>query len=304
MITILGPTASGKTSLAVAVARSLDGEIISADSRQVYDRLFLGVGKDLETYSEGGAPVPYHLIGHVSLDRDYDLFSFKQDFIASQAAILSRGKRPVLCGGTGLYLESVLLSYDLQPVSEDGAWRLRASEMSDAALSDYFLSLAMPHNCTDTSDRSRLIRAIEIALHCQRLALDPPVTEDHGLVFGIEWDPAVLRDRIRIRLDQRLQAGMLAEVRSLLDSGVSAERLDRLGLEYRYCVAHLKGDISLDSMTHFLGREICRYAKRQRTWFRRMEKRSTAILWISGAWDLGKQVTYVKKMVESRGGLL
>jgi tRNA dimethylallyltransferase len=304
MITILGPTASGKTTLAVAVARLFGGEIISADSRQVYDRLFLGVGKDLETYSEGGVFVPYHLIGHVSLDRDYDLFSFKQDFLRSHQDIVARGKSPILCGGTGLYLEAVLLDYDLTPVPEDLLWRNRAEQLSDEALVAYFLSLATPHNHTDTADRARLIRAIELAMHHQTRSKQNPSSFDHGVVFGIDWDPSVLRDRIRLRLAQRIQSGMLLEVSDLLASGVSMDRLDRLGLEYRYCLQCLRGDVSEAAMVLLLGREICRYAKRQRTWFRRMEKRGVSISWIPGDWSLEKQVMHVKKVVESKGVFL
>jgi len=305
MITILGPTASGKTALAVAVARACHGEIISADSRQVYDRLFLGVGKDLETYTEGGAAVPYHLIGHVPIASHYDLFAFQQDFQRVYGDIVLRGAVPVLCGGTGLYLEAVLLNYGLQSVPEDPIWRADADTMSDAALLDCFLSLTTPHNDTDTSNRSRLIRAIEILRHTS-VAVDDVALPDlkNTLVFGIEWEPSVLRDRIRLRLTQRLKAGMLAEVSGLLATGVSPARLDQLGLEYRYCLRCLNGEISEEEMVHLLGREICRYAKRQRTWFRRMEKRGVVISWVSGEWSLSKQESYIKKMVETKRGFL
>jgi tRNA dimethylallyltransferase len=298
MVTILGPTASGKTALAVALARHYDGEIISADSRQVYDELYLGVGKDLETYVLGGAPVSYHLIGHVSLATHYDLFSFKRDFQKAKDSILDRGKWPILCGGTGLYLESVLLNYTLSEVPEDRSWRVRAEQMSDTELRILFTTLSVPHNETDTADRNRLIRAIEIALATEQKRT-PAWNAQQGMVFGIDWELEALRERIRFRLDQRLRAGMLDEVVGLLAAGVSAERLDQLGLEYRYCLKYLLGEMSLEMLRHLLGREICRYAKRQRTWFRRMEKRGVPIFWVSGAWPLEKQVTYVKKMVES-----
>jgi len=305
MITILGPTASGKTALAVAVARACAGEIISADSRQVYDRLFLGVGKDLDTYTEGGTAVPYHLIGHVPIDSHYDLFSFNQDFQKAKEAVLARGRTPVLCGGTGLYLESVLLNYNLQSVPEDGGWRHRAAEMTDAELLARFESLEIPHNQTAEGDRSRLIRAIEIAAYIPKEKGGSLNLElNNGLVFGLAWDPEVLRERIRLRLAQRLNAGMLEEVAGLLSAGVSAARLDQLGLEYRYCLRCLSGEISEENMVHLLAREICRYAKRQRTWFRRMEKRGVSISWISGDWSLSKQETYIKKMVETKRGFL
>lgn len=302
MITILGPTASGKTALAVALARQYGGEIISADSRQVYDRLFLGVGKDLDIYETGGMPVSHHLIGHVSLDVHYDLFSFQQDFQIAKASILKRGKCVLMCGGTGLYLESILLDYQLHAVPENPDWRERAHTMSDEALLEFFLSLAVPHNQTDTENRVRLIRAIEIAM-----AVDVTVSRwnpKHGLVFGINWEPARLRERILLRLEQRIKAGLIEEVADLLATGTSAERLDSLGLEYRYCLQYISGAIPLDGLLHLLGREICRYAKRQRTWFRRMEKRGVPIVWIPGDWSLEKQERHVKKTVESNGVFL
>ncbi len=298
MITILGPTASGKTALAVALARHYGVEIISADSRQVYDRLFLGVGKDLDIYETGGVSVPYHLIGHVSLEAHYDLFSFQQDFQKAKADILARGKHPLMCGGTGLYLEAVLLDYQLRSVPENSEWRDRAGDMSDEALLAMFLSLSVPHNQTDTETRTRLIRAIEIAMATGATSSKTWNPED-TMVFGIAWEPACLRERILYRLDQRLKAGMIAEVSDLLAIGVSALRLDQLGLEYRYCLKYLSGELSLEDMRHLLGREICRYAKRQRTWFRRMEKRGVPIFWVSGELSLEKQELYVRSKIKS-----
>lgn len=298
MITILGPTASGKTTLAVALARQCEGEIISADSRQVYAELDLGVGKDLEAYVTGGTKVPYHLIGHVSLSEEYNLFAFRRDFAFAKNDILFRGKTPILCGGTGLYVASVLENYALTEVPENPVFRRQASAMSHEDLVKMLSAFGPLHNDTDILDRNRLIRAIEIAQSTGLPGVDTVDRSDHKTsatahVFGLSWSPDILRDRIRERLETRLKKGLLAEVQGLLDTGFSPERVDRLGLEYRYCLQHLDGRLSFAALTHQLGREICRYAKRQRTWFRRMEKHGVAIAWIPGEWSLDKQLAHI-----------
>jgi tRNA dimethylallyltransferase len=278
LLVILGPTASGKTRLAVEAASQLDGEIISADSRQVYRGMDIGTGKDLEEY----ATIPYHLIDIVEPGYEFNVYEFQQRFYPAFEDILSRGKLPVLCGGTGLYLEAVLNGYTMVEAPHDPELRARLEPLSHAELEQELKRLKPEqHNTTDLEERERLIRAIEVATAQHNAPPPPQRPELHPLIFGLQWPRPLLRTRIRARLQQRLEQGMVEEVERLHQQGTSWETLDFYGLEYRFIARYLQGELSYDNMVEQLGTAICKFAKRQETWFRRMGKRGTSIYWLA-----------------------
>ena len=281
LLVILGPTASGKTRLAVAAARALGGEIVSADSRQVYRGMDLGTGKDLAEYGN----VPYHLIDLADPGEEYNLFRFQRDAFAAIAAIRQRGQLPILCGGTGLYLDAVLRGYRLVEVPENPALRTELETESDARLAERLRELRpQQHNTTDLADRDRLIRAIEIAWGEAAAASElPPLPQLQPLVFGLRWPREELRRRIARRLDERLAAGMIDEVRHLNAAGTSWQQLEFYGLEYRLIAQYLQGALRRNDMVQKLRSEIGQFAKRQETFFRRMERQGVAIRWLDGA---------------------
>ena len=278
---VLGATASGKTALGVALARQLDGEIISADSRQIYRGLDIGSGKDIHEYDLGGASVPYHLIDHVDLDTEYNVFQYQRDFYEAFAAIRAREKIPVVVGGTGFYLEAVLSDSLMIPVPENSELRATMAPMSVDLLQEKLLQLKPDvHNTTDLLDRERLERAIEIAVHSET-ATPEPAPAKAPLVLGLEWNRKTLRQRIAHRLQSRMEAGLIEEVEDLLSAGCPWQRLEQLGLEYRYVARYLRGKInSKNDLRQKLSGEICRFARKQDTWFRRMEKKGTVIHWV------------------------
>jgi tRNA dimethylallyltransferase len=281
LIVLLGPTATGKTRLGVSLAAQGNGEVISADSRQVYRGLNLGSGKDLQEYILAGRQIPHHLIDVADLGDEYTAFHFQRDCFLALAEIGSRGRLPFLIGGSGLYLEAVLLGYDLRPVPANPARQAELAQLSDEALKERLARFKGPlHNTTDTLERARLVRAVEIA---EALAGHPPAPLPplRALVLGVKVPRAQLRQRIRKRLLDRLQAGMLDEVRGLLARGIPAERLRRLGLEYRFATEHVLGTLpDYDTFVERLALAICDFAKRQETWFRRMEKKGVPIHWV------------------------
>ncbi|MBF0107826.1 MAG: tRNA (adenosine(37)-N6)-dimethylallyltransferase MiaA [Magnetococcales bacterium] len=279
LLVVLGATASGKTRLGVDLARSLDGEIISVDSRQVYRGLDLGTGKDLHEYGD----IRHHLIDCVDPDDEFCVYDFQKMCYRAIGEIEARGKLPCLVGGSGLYLESVLLGYRMARVPENPGLRRELASWSDVALTQR-LRQSQPrlHNTTDLTSRTRLIRAIEIAEAPRDTIRVPELTRPRMVVLGIHWPRPVLRERIRRRLDQRLEAGLIDEVRHLLDRGVHHERLESLGLEYRWVSRHLRGEMDDPALREGLARAIGQFAKRQETWFRRMERRGVAISWIEG----------------------
>lgn len=286
LIVILGPTASGKTALAVRLAKALGSEIISADSRQIYRGMDLGTGKDLSEYGIEGVQIPYHLIDIVDPDDDFSVFDYQQRFFRCFAEISSRDILPVLVGGTGLYLESVLHGYRMYEVPENPALRHKLAGADMESLVRHYLTVRPEvHNKTDLLDRSRLIRAIEIAEHSQLALAVPALPEIHALVMGVRWERSLLRQRISVRLRQRLAGGMIEEVRALHASGISWERLYYFGLEYRYIGLYLQGILDYQSMFQRLNTKIHQFAKRQETWFRRMERKGTVIHWLDGADD-------------------
>jgi tRNA dimethylallyltransferase len=286
LIVILGPTASGKTRLAAGLAAHIGAELISADSRQVYRGMDIGTGKDLGEYVVDGVHVPYHLIDVAEPGHLFSVFEFQRRFYECFREIGARDRMPIVVGGTGLYIESILRDYRMIPVPENAALReeLEALGMEELAARLLRLNPAL-HNTTDLTGRQRLVRAIEIAEHTSRHgsrdAIERP--EIVPLVIGVRWDRAVLRERITRRLRERLGQGMIEEVQRLRDTGVSWERLDEMGLEYRYVSRYLRGEMTRDEMFETLNIRIRQFAKRQDTWFRGMERRGIAIHWIDGA---------------------
>jgi len=280
LLVILGPTASGKTRLGVELSRRLGGEIISADSRQVYRGMDIGTGKDLHEYDE----IPYHLIDVAPPGHEFNLFEFQRLFLDCFCEISSRGLLPVLVGGSGMYLDCVLRGYRLTEVPEDAALRSELAPLSMAELTDR-LTRANPklHNRTDLTERPRLIRAIEIAE--SRAVAGEPWPEIVPLTLGIRWERAALRERITKRLKERLAAGMIEEVERLHASGTSWEQLEFYGLEYRYLARYLKGELTRNDMFQKLNSAIHDFAKKQENWFKRMQSHGTQIHWLEGAGD-------------------
>ncbi len=284
LITILGPTATGKTKLASALAAMIGGEIISADSRQVYRGMDIGTGKDLNDYFFNGTAVPYHLIDMVDPGYEYNIFEYQKDFTAAFNDITSRDKVPVLAGGSGLYLDAVINGYKLTSVPEDAFLRKQLDRLSDDELREKLKSYGALHNTTDLIERNRMIRAIEIKefekLNPDKM-LDMPAID--SVTFGISYERQEIRQRITNRLVHRLNNGMIEEVEHLLAIGLRPEQLTFYGLEYKWLTLYVTGQISYDEMFSNLNTAIHQFAKRQMTWFRRMEKRGTKIYWIDGA---------------------
>jgi len=283
LIVILGPTASGKTGLGVKAARLLGGEIVSADSRQVFRGMDLGTGKDLEEYGE----VPYRLIDVADAGDEYSVFAFQRDCYAALEDIWRSKGTPLLVGGTGLYLEAVLQGYRMVEVPENPELRAELARLEEDALRDRLLRLRPDqHNRSDLEERERLVRAIEIAEGSATLAAElPPLPEVRPLVYGLRWSRTLLRRRITDRLHERLNLGMIAEVERLHADGVAWEALEFYGLEYRFVAQHLQGQLNRNDMVQKLASAIHQFAKRQETWFRRMERRGTAIHWLDGEQD-------------------
>ena len=295
MITILGPTASGKTPVAARLATEIGGEIISADSRQVYRRMDIGTGKDLEDYGS----VPYHLIDICEPGTKYNLFEYQQDFYDVYQQIRSRGAVPILCGGTGLYIEAVLKGYHLSPVPQNQALRDSLEGKSLHELSQMLADLKSKtgsnmHNTTDVDSCQRAIRAIEIETYnlehpTPRREL-PPVD---SIIIGIDIDRELRREKITRRLKARLDHGMVEEVRALLDEGIPAEDLIYYGLEYKFLTEYLTGQLSYDEMFQRLEIAIHQFAKRQMTWFRGMERRGFKIHWISATLPMEEKIAQI-----------
>lgn len=301
LVVILGPTASGKTQLAARLAAEIGAELVSADSRQVYRGLDIGTGKDLGEYVVNGNPVPYHLIDVAEPDHLFSVFEFQQSFYACFREITARGRMPILVGGTGLYIESVLREYRMLPVPEDPSLRRELEGLGMEELTARLIALNPPlHNTTDLTGRDRLIRAIEIAEHTARQGSQEQIERPEviPLVIGVRWERNVLRERITKRLKERLEQGMIEEVQRLHEAGISWERLDEMGLEYRYVSQYLRGELVDEEMFRTLNIRIHQFAKRQDTWFRGMERRGIAIHWIDGA-DQDAVRELVKKYLSS-----
>ncbi|MBQ8702580.1 MAG: tRNA (adenosine(37)-N6)-dimethylallyltransferase MiaA [Prevotella sp.] len=308
MITILGPTASGKTTLAAHLAARVGGEIISADSRQVYRRMDIGTGKDLGDYqlAVDGSPVniPFHLIDICEPGTKYNLFQYQQDFYDAYTDIVSRGKLPILCGGTGLYIEAVLKGYHLSPVPQNPGLRAELEGKSLEELTEILGELkrrngSVMHNTTDVDTAQRAIRAIEIETynleHPTPLREIPPIP---SVIFGINIEREARREKITHRLKARLEEGMIDEVKALLNEGIPAEDLIYYGLEYKYVTEYVVGKTTYDEMFRQLEIAIHQFAKRQMTWFRGMERRGFNINWIDAALPTEKKVELILKQIE------
>ena len=298
MITILGPTASGKTPVAARLAAEIGGEIISADSRQVYRRMDIGTGKDLADYSG----VPYHLIDIREPGTKYNLFEYQQDFFDVYQQIRSRGAVPILCGGTGLYIEAVLKGYHLSPVPQNQALRDSLEGKSLAELTEMLKELKAKngsnmHNTTDVDSCQRAIRAIEIetynAEHPMPRRELPPV---ESLLIGINIDRELRREKITRRLKSRLEEGMVDEVQALLDEGIPADDLIYYGLEYKFVTEYLTAQLTYDEMFSRLEIAIHQFAKRQMTWFRGMERRGFKINWIDATLPMEEKIERIKTL--------
>lgn len=303
MITILGPTASGKTSLAAALAARIDAEIISADSRQVYRGMTIGTGKDLDDYRQGDRLIPYHLIDICEPGTKYNLFQYQQDFHLIYNNIVARGVRPILCGGTGLYIESVLKGYALSPVPQNQALRDELADKSLAELTEMLEDLkrrnhSVMHNRTDVDTAQRAIRAIEIETYNLEHPTDnrtlPPID---SVIIGVDINREERRRKITQRLKQRLEEGMVDEIRQLLDRGIAPENLIYYGLEYKFVTEYVIGKTSYEEMFRQLEIAIHQFAKRQMTWFRGMERRGFTIHWIDALDPMDSKVAQIMDIV-------
>jgi len=290
LLVILGPTASGKTQVGVRIARVLNGEIISADSRQVYRGMDLGTGKDLKEYGE----VPYHLIDIVDPGYEFSVFEFERRFVPAFLDIQGRGRLPILVGGTGLYLEAVLRGYRLVEVPLNPKLRTELEPLSLEDLADHLKAIKPSlHNTTDLCHRERVIRAIEIAQFQDDPSNQSSLPDLSPLVFGIRWPRNVLCQRITRRLRERISQGMMEEIKRLIKAGISFEKLDLYGLEYRYGAMYLQGQLTKNDLFQKLNSAIRQFAKRQETWFRRMERHGTRIHWIAGDKDPAEEILKV-----------
>ena len=281
LITILGPTASGKTPLAVALADRLETEIISGDSRQVYRRMDLGTGKDLSDYEIGGRIIPYHLIDIVEPGYKYNVFEYQRDFLDAYRCIVGKGKLPILCGGTGMYIESVLKGYRLLPVPENPTLRVALEGKNLNELTSILKEYKSLHNSTDVDTPKRAIRAIEIEEYYRKHPVEHrefPML--NSLIIGVDIERELRREKITRRLKQRLDEGMVEEVKALLTDGISAEDLIYYGLEYKFLTKYVIGELTYEEMFHQLEVAIHQFAKRQMTWFRGMERRGFNIYWL------------------------
>jgi len=301
LITVLGPTASGKTRLAACLADRLEGEIISADSRQVYRGMNIGTGKDYDDYFVNGKIIPYHLVDIEDPGKHYNVYRFQTDFINIYNEILSRNKFPVLCGGSGLYLESVLKDYRLIAVPPNKQLRHKLKGKSLEELSNILKNLKSElHNKTDIETERRALRAIEIAVYYQdNPSLGSQMPEMKSINIGILLDRETRRNRISDRLRQRMDQGMEKEVIRLLDSGLTPEQLIYYGLEYKYLTLYVTGKISRDDMFSSLETAIHQFAKRQMTWFRGMQKRGTVINWIDGCLSIEDKIEKIMELLNT-----
>ena len=296
LITILGPTASGKTSLAVHLAAQIDGEIISADSRQVYRGMDIGTGKDLGEYSINGKNIPYHLIDIKDAGTEYSVFEFQQDFIHVFKDIVSRGKTAILCGGTGFYLSAALGKHQMISVPNNPALRILCDAKTEEELVLQITSLKDLHNDTDLSNRERVTRSIEIEIYKKENPIPPAMPGIEHYVFGIETEREIVRKKITKRLKSRLEGGMIKEVESLLSKGVSSKQLKLYGLEYRLVTEFIEGELNFNDMFQKLNTAIHVFAKKQMTWFRKMQRNGTDITWIKSDFTTDEKIIQIREV--------
>ncbi|MGL4992997.1 MAG: tRNA (adenosine(37)-N6)-dimethylallyltransferase MiaA [Bacteroidales bacterium] len=298
LITIIGPTASGKTPFGAALAAKLGSEIISGDSRQVYRRMDIGTGKDLADYVVEGKQVKHHLIDICEPGTKYNLFEFQHDFHNAYSQIKSKGMMPILCGGTGMYIESVLKGYKLLAVPENRELRDRLANRSLEELTEILRGYKNLHNSTDVDTAKRAIRAIEIEeYYLTDNAQANEFAPLNSLIIGVDIDRDLRREKITRRLDSRIEEGMVDEVRALMAEGIPAEDLIYYGLEYKFITQHIIGELSLKQMRDSLERAIHQFAKRQMTWFRGMERRGFNINWIDASIPTAEKIEVVEELL-------
>ena len=296
-ITILGPTATGKTRLAAVLAKHISGEIISADSRQVYRGMDIGTGKDLDDYTIDGLQIPFHLIDVVEPGIEYNVFEYQK--LAHQAIrnIEQRDRIPIICGGSGMYIEALLKGYKLFPVPDNPVLREQLETQSDEQLTEMLASFKALHNHTDTCERPRLLRAIEIETYYRE---HPELLETcqavPSVIFGLRGDRDLIRSRITHRLKERLENGMVEEVQALIDKGVSQNQLIRYGLEYKFLTLYIQGQMDYDTMFKRLNVAIHQFSKRQMTWFRKMERDGFNIHWMDVEWPEEEKLSFILRI--------
>lgn len=299
IISILGPTASGKTPFAAALAYELNTEIISADSRQIYRKMDIGTGKDIADYTINGRAIPYHLIDIAEPGYKYNVFEYQRDFLTAYESIRQKGCLPILCGGTGMYLEAVLKGYKLMPVPENPELRARLAQHSLEELTKILSGYKTLHNSTDVDTVKRAIRAIEI----EEYYAAHPVPERefpklNSFIIGVDINRELRREKITRRLKQRLEQGMVDEVKQLLEQGIAPDDLIYYGLEYKFLTLYVTGRLTYQEMFDGLETAIHQFAKRQMTWFRGMERRGFTIHWVNAEWPTEEKTAFVKEKLK------
>ena len=299
LVTILGPTATGKTQLATALAARIDGEIISADSRQIYRGMDIGTGKDLAEYVVDGKPIPYHLIDIVDAGYKYNVFEYQRDFLKAFESVNQRGHLPILCGGTGLYIEAVLNGYNLLAVPDNQILREQLATKTLDELTSILSGYKTLHNQTDVDTVKRAIRAIEIEAYYQTHEEETvEYPELKSLIIGVGIDREVRREKITKRLKARLNEGMIDEVKMLLDSGIQPDDLIYYGLEYKFVTNYLLGKLTFDELFTQLEIAIHQFAKRQMTWFRGMERRGFTIHWLDALKSMDEKLEEIESLLK------
>lgn len=301
LITIVGPTATGKTRLAACLANHIDGEVISGDSRQVYRDMTLGTGKDYADYIVDRKQVPFHLVDIADAGSKYNVYQFQNDFVPAFEGIKKRGKWPVLCGGTGLYIESVLKGYKMIQVPSNELLRKELQEKTLEELTQQLASYGPLHNSTDTETKRRAIRAIEIQeYYVQNPHIETDFPKIRSLNICVDIEREVRRQRISSRLETRLKEGMIPEVQSLLKKGILPEDLIYYGLEYKFVTLHVIGQLSFDEMYAQLEIAIHQFAKRQMTWFRGMERRGIKLHWLDATLPMQERITQIEAWLNAK----
>lgn len=302
MLAVVGPTACGKTSLAVELALALHGEVLSADSRQVYRGMDIGTGKDLNEYMRDGVAVPVHMVDIVDAGEKYNLFEFQRDFLHAYEKIRSKGSLPIMCGGSGMYVESVLRGYRLIPVPENTALRNELANKTLDELTAILATYKKLHNNTDTDTVKRAIRAIEIEEYYKKIPVgEREFPKIRTLTVGLDVSREVRRERISRRLHARMEQGLVEEVERLLASGLTAEQLIYYGLEYKFVTLYIKGELTRKQMIDELEIAIHQFAKRQMTWFRGMERRGINVKWVDTTLPISSQVEIIKQWLYDKG---
>lgn len=302
MLAVVGPTACGKTSLAVELALALHGEVLSADSRQVYRGMDIGTGKDMNEYMRDGVAVPVHMVDIVDAGEKYNLFEFQRDFLHAYEKIRSKGSLPIMCGGSGMYVESVLRGYRLIPVPENTALRNELANKTLDELTAILATYKKLHNNTDTDTVKRAIRAIEIEEYYKKIPVgEREFPKIRTLTVGLDVSREVRRERISRRLHARMEQGLVEEVERLLALGLTAEQLIYYGLEYKFVTLYIKGKLTRKQMIDELEIAIHQFAKRQMTWFRGMERRGIDIKWVDTTLPMSSQVEIIKQWLYDKG---